>query len=363
MRRIKRPIYVCLALLFSCTNDLADKLPIISDLSDLANPVAPAIVSDPVQFDSDDPAIWIDAANPANSLVLGTDKGKDSERGGLYVFDLEGNEIKEKTISDLKRPNNVDVAYGLMVRGCKTDIAVVTERKANAIRVFSLPDMRPLDNGGIQVFEGEGKDFNEPMGIALFTAQDGNIYAIISRSEGPEEDYLWQYQLMADNNGHVSGKLVRKFGKFSGRTLIEAVAVDNEAGYVYYSDERYGIRKYYAHPDSSGIELAVFGTEDFKKDIEGISIYKFPDGTGYILVSDQQADIFRVFPREGAGADPHHHPLIESIATSTNDSDGSEVTSIALPGYSHGLFVAMSNDKTFQYYRWEDMADGRLRIR
>src|SRR4051812_18939463 len=35
----------------------------------------PAIVTDTVPVDSDDPAIWINRANPAQSFVLGTDKG------------------------------------------------------------------------------------------------------------------------------------------------------------------------------------------------------------------------------------------------------------------------------------------------
>jgi 3-phytase len=37
------------------------------------------------------------------------------------------------------------------------------------------------------------------------------------------------------------------------------------------------------------------------------------------------------------------------------ESDGSDVTSVALPGFPQGMFVAMSDDKTFQFYRWEDL--------
>jgi 3-phytase len=36
------------------------------------------------------------------------------------------------------------------------------------------------------------------------------------------------------------------------------------------------------------------------------------------------------------------------------ESDGSEGTTFSLPGYESGLFVAMSTDKTFHYYRWQD---------
>ena len=42
-----------------------------------------------------------------------------------------------------------------MLGGKKTDIAVTTERMTHKLRIYSLPDMKPLDNGGIAVYEGE----------------------------------------------------------------------------------------------------------------------------------------------------------------------------------------------------------------
>ena len=72
--------------------------------------VKPLYTTDTVQFDSDDPAIWVNPKDPAQSLVIGTDK---DENGALYVFDLKGKSIPEKTVHGLKRPNNVDIAYGL----------------------------------------------------------------------------------------------------------------------------------------------------------------------------------------------------------------------------------------------------------
>jgi 3-phytase len=85
------------------------------------------------------------------------------------------------------------------------------------------------------------------------------------------------------------------------------------------------------------------------------------NNTGYILVSDQQSNRFRVFPREGANGNAHDHPLIKVINTSTMESDGSEVSNISFPGqFKSGLFVAMSTNKTFQFYRWEDLAGNDL---
>ena len=57
------------------------------------------------------------------------------------------------------------------------------------------------------------------------------------------------------------------------------------------------MRKYYADPEKGNEELAFFAQEGFSDDHEGISIYKLDDSTGYILVSDQGANLFHVFPR------------------------------------------------------------------
>lgn len=343
-------------LLFGCATKQPKEVAVQQD--SIAT-VKPVIVSDRVRYDSDDPAIWINADDPARSLIIGTDKGGHTGDGGLFVFDLDGKLVAGKTIANIQRANNVDVAYDLKLNGKETDIAVVTERYTNSIRVFTVPGFEPVDGGGIPVFEGDS--LRSPMGIALFTSADGNIYAIVSRKNGPSGSYLWQYLLYDDGKGSVKGKVVRKFGDYSSLNEIESIAVDNELGYVYYSDEGFGVRKFYAHPDSSSIGLAVIGATDFAEDNEGISVYKFPDGTGYILVSDQQANRFHVYPREGTRGNPHHHPLVKTIPVSTNESDGSDVTSIPLPGFPHGLFIAMSDDKTFQYYRWEDLAGNELR--
>lgn len=333
----------------SCSNKLNKNFTVATDTSALK----PAVVTEKVLDDSDDPAIWICAADKNKSLIIGTDKHKD--KGGLFVFDLKGKIDSSRSVTGMKRVNNVDVAYGLKLGNAYVDIAVATERDRNSIRVFGLPGMKPIDGGGIEVFGGEADRL--PMGIALYKrSSDKSIFAIVGRKSGPADGYLEQYLLSDNGEGKVVGKLVRRFGAYSGKKEIEAIAVDNELGYVYYSDEQFGIRKYHADPDKGNEALGLFGQGQFAADNEGISIYKFADGTGYILVSDQGANKFNIYPREGQSGNPHQHPLLASIPFSTDESDGSEVTSVSLPGFEGGLFVAMSTDKTFQYYRWLDIA-------
>ena len=311
------------------------------------------MVTEKIPHDTDDPAIWLHPTDPSKSLVLGTDKDPD---GGLYVFDLDGR-IAGKVLG-LKRPNNVDVEYGLKIGGKRVDVAVLTERLGDTIRVFSVPDLTPLDGGGLPVFAGETQ--KGPMGIALYKrARDGAVFAVVGRKSGPLDGYLWQYRLEEGGGGRVKATKVRSFGVWSGKGEIEAIAVDDALGYVYYSDEAVGIRKYAADPDAADAsrELALFGTDGFQEDREGISIYEIEDGTGYILVSDQQANQFQIFPREGTGGSVHSHPRLKTVRVSTVESDGSDVTSARLgPRFPDGLFVAMSEGGTFHFYPWPDMA-------
>ncbi len=321
-----------------------------------AQPVAPRVVTTPAKHDTDDPAIWVNRANPAESLVLGTDKHAD---GALLVYGLDGVEKKDLSVRGLARPNNCDLAYDIALGEGTADLVVVAERLAHRLRVYRLPDMVPVDGGGIPVFEGERA--RDVMGIALYRRpRDGALFAIVSRSDfgAPTQGYLHQYRLVDDGTGVIRGLFVRAFGEWSGRKEIEALAVDNELGYVYASDETYGVRKYLADPGAEDAEdeLGEFGRTGFARDHEGISIYPTGPGTGYILVSDQQANTFRIFPREGTAANPHDHPLLGVVQLSTDESDGSDVTAVELPGFPGGLFVGMSTDRTFQFYAWDDIA-------
>jgi len=358
---------VIISTLFSCQDRQsqnaakAQSLPQNAETTE-TNIIKPLIITDTVQYDTDDPAVWINYQDPAQSLIIGTDKAAE---GGLFVFNLDGKIMPEKT-KKLQRPDNVDVEYGLQLNGKPTDIAVTTERLTHKLRIYALPNMKPIDNGGIEVFAGEtGEEFRALMGIALYKNKAGSIYAIVGRKSGPTNGtYLWQYLLTDDGTGHVQATLKRKFGAYSGKKEIEAIAVDDALGYIYYSDEGTGVRKYYADPEKGNQELALFAGKGFREDHEGISIYQLTDSTGYILVSDQQANRFHIFTREGSPANPHDHKLMKIVNVGTNESDGSEVVSVPLnANFKHGLFIAMSADKTFQLYRWEDIAGKELQVK
>ena len=312
----------------------------------------PVVITDTVPGDSDDPAIWI-APGGTDARILGTDKGDVT--GGVYQFDLAGHIDSRRSVRPMQRSNNVDIRQRVPLGRDSMDVAVVTERRRMMLRVFRLPDMRPLDQGGLPVFDGDTT--REPMGVALYRRpRDGALFAIVGGKSGPTEGYLWQYRLEGDAVRGLRATRVRAFGRYSGRKEIEAIAVDDALGYVYYSDEGVGVRKYHADPDSGSTELALFATTGVADDHEGLAIYPTGPATGYILLSDQGANRLQLFTREGAPGAPHVHGRVASIPVRAQETDGLEVTAMPLPGFPEGLLVMMSNRGAFHYYDWRDVA-------
>lgn len=320
-----------------------------------AGVVQPRVVTAPVRHDTDDSAIWVDPADPARTLVVGTDKDID---GALYVFGLDGRVRDELVVRGLLRPNNVDIARGVMLGGKTVDLAIVAERFAHRLRVYTLPDLRPVDGGGVPVFEGERA--RDVMGIAAWVRPaDGALLVSVSRSDrhAPKQGYLHQYWLVDDGAGVLRGIKVRAFGEWSGRKEIEALSVDPIGGHVFASDESFGLRKYRVDPsvDDADEELALFGTAGFARDHEGSAVMRDAAGRAWLWVSDQQAGTLRVFDLAGSPGKPDEPRFIGHVPFAARETDGIDLVVGDLPGFPGGLLVAMSDDRTFHFYAIDDL--------
>lgn len=300
--------------------------------------VKPLLATVPEAHQTDDPAVWRNARDRAGSFLLGTVKMAAPD-GAVAVYRLDGSRVM--AITSLDRPNNIDVAYGIRLGRRKLDIAVVTERNRNQLRVFEIvPGTGIKDLATIPVFA-------QPMGIALWKRKrDGALFAIVSRKTGPSGAYLHQYRLEDDGSGKFVGVKVREFGLFSGSKEIEAIAVDERRGEIYYSDEGAGIRKYSADPERNE-ELALFGQTGWKGDREGLAV------TGnYLIATDQQAEnsVFHVF-------DTRTLQELGTFRLGADTTDGIEVNE------KLDLFVAMNDkDRNFLVASWKSIVSA-LRAR
>ena len=306
---------------------------------------------------------------PSRSLILGTMKVA-APAGAIVVFGMDG-QIRQ-VISGIDRPNNVDVEYGMQLGGRRVDIAVATERLGRQLRVFRIDpaDGRLVDLGGIPVLEGQDGEAGAPMGIGPLPPRARWRGLRDRRAEGraARQAISGSTGCSMPGGGRIGARFVRRFGTFSATTVreeneIEAVAVDDALGYVYYADEADGIHKWHADPDhaDAGRELAHFARTGFRGDREGIAIYAFPDGTGYIVGTDQldEDSEYHVYPREGAPGNPHDHSReIAVLRGGADATDGIEISSRPLgPGLPSGALVAMNSaPRNFLVFRWQDIA-------
>jgi 3-phytase len=339
--------------------------------------VYPKAATDSVRFDADDPAIWIHPTDSTKGVIIGTDK--DKVHGGLYVWDLHGNEIQ---YIKLPRPNNVDVRYHFNLGPRTVDIAVVNLRFVKEMKVFEINHQ----NGTLtDITADEGiktPELDKPYGLCLYhRPADGAMFVIQSSGDGESANRLHQYRLLPDGTGKVKAVYVRGFGAGSIVDKVEGLVVDDALGYVYASDEEVAIRKYYADPDKGdNDQIVAFGINDgVRSDREGLAIYQCDEKTGYLLISSQKGErVFshqdrmsvkvssiKIYRREGDGSDPHKHGLLATIDTvGSVKTDGLEVTHRpALPKFPHGFVVKHdSPGRHFKIYAWEDIAKNFLQV-
>jgi 3-phytase len=316
----------------------------------------------PVITDADDPAIWIHPTDPSKSLIIGTDKGS-YPNGGLFTWNLDGT---EKQRLNINRPNNVDVRYGLRLGEQLIDIAAVSMRDNQQVRIYKidastrrLSDVTTLDTTNVL-----NKMFKLPYGLTLYKRQsDGVIFAIVSSRHADFKNQLWQIRLEDDSNGRVKGTLVRQFGAF--KNIVEGMVADDELGYFYAPEEKVGIHKYYADPLKGNSQLALFATADsLAGEYEGLAVYKCADGTGYLLVARSSLGCIKVYRREGEKNNPHQHLLVTTIRDANAVvGEGVEVTNRPNGStFPHGFLIWQNpNTSSFRLYGWEDVAKSFLK--
>src|SRR5690242_11645788 len=83
-------------------------LPIIATalLATTVRDLQPVVETEPLRYDVDDPAIWVNPQDPAQSLIVATVK-RPRPHGGLAVYTLDGKLVEMEP--GLDRPNNVDI--------------------------------------------------------------------------------------------------------------------------------------------------------------------------------------------------------------------------------------------------------------
>jgi 3-phytase len=278
---------------------------------------------------ADDIAIWVHPRDPARSLIIGAQKKR-----GIEVYDLAGRRLQ--LLPD-GRMNNVDLRQGVALGGGKLDIVAASDRTNQRLALYAVDGAtgRLRDIAASPIPTG----MRDPYGLCMYvSSRDGAAYVFVNNSDRGE---FKQWRL-ADEGGRVAATVVREFVVGS---QAEGCVADDATGALYIAEEDVGLWRYSAEPDGGDERRQIDSTEGGRltADAEGLAIFHGTGDTGYLVLSNQGADNYALYRREGDNV------FIGMFQVGANDAlgidgasetDGLEVTSSPLgPAFPHGLLV------------------------
>lgn len=225
---------------------------------------------------ADDPAIWVHPTEPANSLILATDK-----TFGLRVYDLAGVERQALAIGRL---NNVDVLAGVTLADWRGDLAIASNRSDDSIALFAVAADGVQQIGAFSVAP-------EPYGVCL--GRDGDAVTVfVAHKQG----YVQPFVLTALSEPPRAVPPVFFESQIEGCVFDAAhrrLLVGEEARGLWAVDFADGLFR----AETLSLVDAVGGPFGLVADVEGVTLYEQADGAGVVIVSAQGADRFIAYDR------------------------------------------------------------------
>ncbi|MET1756338.1 phytase [Novosphingobium sp. RD2P27] len=293
---------------------------------------------------ADDPAIWRNPANPAASLIVGTDK-----KAGLYVYGLNG---QVRDFRDAGRVNNVDLKDGVTIAGAPAIVVAASDRNDRARAKIALFRLDPITAKLTPLGEVDGGS-GEAYGICL-SKFGGGLHAFVVLKDGTIN------QVSLDLSGATpTGRTVRTMKL---NTQAEGCAVDDRSGRLYVAEEDVGLWRFDAAPGGSTtpVKIAAADGKAIVADAEGVAIAPIGEKAGYVLVSSQGDNAYTVYRL----ADESYVGRFRIVAGPFGATEETDGVDLALgdfgPGYPGGLFVVQDGDnegkaQNFKLVAWDEI--------
>jgi 3-phytase len=290
---------------------------------------------------ADDPAIWINTADPASSLILATNKDE-----GIYVYALDGGELQEIPVGQV---NNVDL------RG---NIAVASNDSENVISWFNIdPDSLTVSHIG-----NSPTNKDEPYGICA--GMTGETYRVaITYKDGTIQLWSTSWETV-DTLAPTLDRVVKV------PTQIEGCVFDDANARLFIDEEDFGI--WAVDLNDANAKPVVVDTiaagNGLVADVEGISLWTgADDSSGYLVASAQKADRYVVYDRVPPYAPRGVFTIGDNEAIGidgVSHTDGLDITSAPLPGLPMGLMVTQDDanpvseyEQNFKMVDWSVIAE------
>ncbi len=284
---------------------------------------------------ADDPAIWVDPANPGRALIIATDK-----KAGLHVYDLTG-----KDLAFLKSGlvNNVDVVGDIVVASDRND-------GLNAhLAVYRLDGAKSALTALGRAAAGSGEAYGlclkksapgAPITAALIV-KDGTVRVgtlAVAGNAAPTFAVQWEHKIATQSEGCV----------FDGDTLY----VGEEVGGLWELKQ-----------DGKGAVARMVAPIDNQRlvaDLEGLATIDHK-GQRYLIASSQGDNAYAVFRLPGVDY-VGRFAVTAGAFGATSETDGIEAVAGNFgPDYPEGIFLAQDGDnapraQNFKLVRWDLIA-------
>lgn len=295
---------------------------------------------------ADDPAIWRNAANPAASLIVGTDK-----KAGLHVYTLDG---KSRFFANAGLVNNVD----LIDTGASI-IVIASDRNdpiASQLALFRLdPAAMTLVPMG-KVSSGPGEAYGICIDAGASSASQLMVFAAI-------KDGSVRQIALTLSGGAPAATIVRTIKL---NTQIEGCVVDPASRSLFVGEEDVGIWRFAADAGApvTGTLVAAADSKQIVADVEGLALVQL-GGRSLLVASSQGDNAYAVFGIPADAAAPL--PLLGRFRIApgkfgaTSETDGIELKLGDYgPDYPEGLFVAQDGDnapaaQNFKLVGWREI--------
>jgi len=265
---------------------------------------------------ADDPAIWRNAADPAASLIVATDK-----KAGLYVYGLDG---AVRSFVDSGRVNNVD----LVDMGVQGIIVIASDRNdvaAAKAQLFRLDTAAATLTRLATLPVGAG----EAYGMCA-TGRNGELLIYSPVKEGA----IYEQRITLGTTPVAEALRTLRVA-----TQPEGCIVDHRDGTLYVGEEDAGIWRFRAGA-ASGEMVAAIDNRYLVADVEGLGLV--PEGAtgGWLVASSQGDNAYAVF-RLPDMAPLGRFAVVPGAIGGAEETDGLEVIAGDFgPDYPQGLFVA-----------------------
>jgi 3-phytase len=284
---------------------------------------------------ADDPAIWRNAANPAASLLLGTDK-----KAGLYVYGLDG---KVRDFSPAGALNNVDLREVSLADGTTRILVAASDRTDRAeprIALFALDGTTAkLKVLGAETFLKPGhapaEAYGFCMGAAIAPGELARAYVVLKDGAVAESR-------LVETAGRITAEHMRDV---KVATQAEGCVVDDATHTLYVAEEDVAIWKVsLSSPTLTAASFARMGKADgLVDDIEGLAIAREP-GRAWLVASSQGDNAYALFDL-ATGKPAGRFRINGGAIDGTSDTDGIEAMLGDFgPDFPEGVFMAQDGN-------------------